>query len=56
MSKDTRDHRLQIRITEDEKERLRLAAQRSRRTLSNFVIASALEKADELLGKERGGA
>ena len=52
MSEDTgktRDQRLQIRVTADEKERLRRAAEKARRSMSNFVIDAALEKADGVL-------
>ena len=46
------DARLQVRCTAKEKERLKKAAAIERRNLSNFVVASALEKADKLLGPE----
>ena len=52
MSEDTgttRDQRLQIRITAGEKEKLRQAAVKSRRSMSNFVIDASLEKAEKVL-------
>ncbi len=44
-----RSERLNIRISTVEKEKLKQAAEIDRRNLSNFIITSALEKADELL-------
>ena len=48
-NKNTRSERLNIRVSVEEKERLRLAAENARRSMSNFVIDSALAKADEVL-------
>ena len=45
----TRSERLNIRISPDEKEKLRQAADADRRNLSNFIVNAALERADELL-------
>lgn len=51
MSEDTakRTERLNIRISPDEKKRLRRAAEEERRSLSGFIVASALDRADEVL-------
>lgn len=48
-NKNTRSERLNIRVSVEEKERLRLAAEKARRSMSNFVIDAALEKAGELM-------
>jgi uncharacterized protein (DUF1778 family) len=42
-----------IRIPTDARARLQAAADVERRSLSNFLIVSALARADELLGREK---
>jgi len=43
------DERLQIRCSSEEKATLQRAADVERRSLSSFVMAAALEKAEKLL-------
>lgn len=45
----TRNEKLDLRLTPDAKRRLRAAAAASRRSVSEFVLESALDRADETL-------
>jgi uncharacterized protein (DUF1778 family) len=45
----TRSEKLDLRLTPLAKQRLSAAAERARRSVSDFVLTSALERADETL-------
>jgi uncharacterized protein (DUF1778 family) len=45
----TRNEKLDLRLTRDAKRRLRAAAAASHRSVSEFVLQSALERAEEAL-------
>jgi len=49
------DDRLQIRCHAEEKETLQKAADIERRSLSNFVLAAALDHARKMLETKAGG-
>ena len=46
---ETRNEKLDLRLTPSAKRALRMAARASRRTVSEFVLESALARADETL-------
>lgn len=48
-SKSTRTAKLDIRLTPEAKEKLQAAARASRRSVSEFVLESAMVRADETL-------
>jgi uncharacterized protein (DUF1778 family) len=48
-----RTEKLDIRLTAEAKHALRKAAEASHKTLSDFVLESALSKADEVLAERR---
>jgi uncharacterized protein (DUF1778 family) len=48
-SRTTRTEKLDLRLTPDAKRRLFAAAEASHRSMSDFVLQSALERADETL-------
>ncbi len=47
------DARMQIRCSNEDKELLKDAAKKRRRSLSSFVVDAAVEKAERVLGVER---
>jgi uncharacterized protein (DUF1778 family) len=49
----TRSEKLDLRLTPFAKQRLAAAAERERRSVSDFVLTSALERADETLADRR---
>ncbi len=49
------DDRISIRLPRADKERLAAAAKAERRKLTGFILAAALDRADEVLGKEESG-
>jgi uncharacterized protein (DUF1778 family) len=48
-----RSEKLDLRLTPAAKQTLRLAAESSRESLSDFVLRSALARADEILADRR---
>jgi uncharacterized protein (DUF1778 family) len=52
-SRTARTEKLDLRLTADAKRRLFAAAEASRRSVSEFVLQSALERADETLADRR---
>lgn len=48
-----RSEKLDLRLTPQAKQALRMAAEASHKTLSDFVMESALTKADEVLAERR---
>ena len=52
-SKTARTEKLDLRLTPDAKQRLFAAAEASHRSVSEFVLQSALERADETLADRR---
>ena len=53
MSITTRSEKLDLRLTPQAKQRLYAAAQAEQRSVSEFVLQSALERADETLADRR---
>jgi len=53
VSRPTRSEKLDLRLTLDAKRRLSAAAAASHRSVSDFVLQSALERADETLADQR---
>ena len=53
MSTTTRSEKLDLRLTPQAKQRIFAAAEAQRRTVSEFVLQSALERADETLAEQR---
>lgn len=49
----TRSEKLDLRLTPLAKQRLLAAAERAQRSVSDFVLTSALERADETLADRR---
>ena len=49
----TRSEKLDLRLTPEAKQRLYAAAQAEQRSVSEFVLQSALERADETLADQR---
>jgi uncharacterized protein (DUF1778 family) len=49
----TRTEKIDIRLTTAAKQALRAAAEASHKTVSDFVLESALSKADEVLAERR---
>jgi uncharacterized protein (DUF1778 family) len=48
-----RTEKLDLRLTPDAKRKLRAAADVARRSVSEFVLATALARAEEMLGEQR---
>ena len=48
-----RTEKLDLRLTRDAKRKLRAAAEMAHRSVSEFVLATALTRADEVLGEQR---
>lgn len=48
-----RTEKLDLRLTSSAKQRLQLAAKEKERSLTDFVLQSALDKADEVLADQR---
>jgi uncharacterized protein (DUF1778 family) len=48
-----RTEKLDLRLTPDAKKKLRAAAEVAHRSVSEFVLATALMRAEELLGEQR---
>ena len=48
-----RSEKLDLRLTPEAKQRLKAAAQAQQRSVSDFVLQSALERADEALADRR---
>jgi len=52
-ARSTRTEKLDLRLTPDAKRKLRAAADVAHRSVSEFVLATALTRADELLSEQR---
>ena len=53
LARTTRTEKLDLRLTPAAKQSLRMAAEASHKTVSEFVMESALSKADEVLADRR---
>jgi uncharacterized protein (DUF1778 family) len=53
VSKTARSEKLDLRLTPSAKQKLQAAARQKERSLTDFVVQSALDKADEILADQR---
>ena len=53
MTSTTRSEKLDLRLTPQAKQRIVAAAEAQNRTVSDFVLTSALERADDVLAEQR---